>query len=65
MVTAKDLLALADSISADSVSNEADYHRIWQDHIQAEHVVAGRAILERPRPSRILGDAPPQRAHEM
>lgn len=37
MVTAKNLLALADSISADSVSNEADYHRIWQDHIQAEH----------------------------
>ncbi len=37
MVTAKDLLTLADSIRADSVSSEAEYQRIWQEYIQVEH----------------------------
>lgn len=37
MVTAKDLLTLADSIRADGVSNEAEYQRIWREYIRVEH----------------------------
>jgi hypothetical protein len=38
---------------------------VWQDSLDAEHVVHGKAVLEAMRAARVLGDVSPDRADDL